>query len=141
MLEKPSIGELVWAKVLELAPNGAILQLEERYQGFLPLSEVPPESEIVVGAEVVVKVIGYDPAGQPLVSMRRVSEADREEAQFHREALEFRTSLSTRSLPLLEEKPVVERVEWRLARWLSQAEGVLRRRRSRPPMGLGEEKE
>jgi hypothetical protein len=41
----------------------------------------------------------------------------------------------------LEEKPVVERVEWRLARWLSQAEGVLRRRRSRPPMGLGEEKE
>ena len=141
MLEKPGIGKLVRAKVLELVAGGAILQLEEKHRGFLSLAEIPPETEIVVGAEVVVKVIGYDPAGQLLVSMRRVSEADQKEAQFHREALEFHTSLSTRSLPLLEGKPVVERVEWRLARWLSQAEGVLRRRRSRPPIALGEEKE
>ncbi len=82
MPEKPRIGELVWAKVLELAPNGAILELEGEEQGFLPFSEAP--AEIGVGTEVVVKVIGYDPSGRPLVSVRRVSEADLEEAQFHR---------------------------------------------------------
>lgn len=138
MPEKPRIGELVWAKILELAPSGAILELEGEQKGFLPLSEAP--SEIVVGAEVVVKIIGYDPNGRPLVSMQRVSEADLEEAQFHREALEFRNSLSARSLPPLEERKEVERVEWRLARWLSQAEAVLRRRRGRPALWL-EEKE
>ncbi|MGB9757349.1 MAG: hypothetical protein ACPLRP_07000 [Candidatus Bipolaricaulaceae bacterium] len=138
MPEKPRIGELVWAKVLELAPNGAILELEGEEQGFLPFSEAP--AEIGVGTEVVVKVIGYDPRGRPLVSVRRVSEADLEEARFHREALEFRNSLSARSLPPLEGKKEVERVEWRLARWLSQAEGVLRRRRGRPSLWL-EEKE
>lgn len=140
MAERPRVGELVWARVLELLPNGALLQLEEEEQGFLPISEASAE-ELNVGAEVVVKVIGYDRASRPVLSMRRVSEADREEAQFHREALEFRSVLSARALPISEEKQAEERVEWRLARWISQAEGVLRRRRSRPATGFLEEKE
>ncbi len=138
MLDRPRVGELVWAKVLELLPNGALLQLGEE-PGFLPVSET--SGELAVGAEVVAKVIGYDRTGRPILSTRRVSEADREEAQFHREALEFRSVLSARSLPVPEEKQGEERVEWRLARWLSQAEAVLRRRRSRPTTGFLEEKE
>lgn len=133
MFERPEIGELVWARVLEVMPSGAILQLEGEQQAFLPSSESQgEEGALAVGAEVVVKVIGYDRTGRPVVSMRRVSEADREEAQFHREAMEFRAALSARAVPVPEEKSTEERIEWRLARWIAHAEGVLRRRRSRP---------
>ncbi|MGQ9700672.1 MAG: hypothetical protein ACUVQS_06445 [Candidatus Bipolaricaulaceae bacterium] len=137
------IGDVVWARVGEILSNGAILELDSEELGFLPSAETPAGGEggLLVGAEVLAKVIGYDPVGRPLLSLRRVSEADREEAEFHREALEFRSLLSNRVVPLAEEKEVPERVEWRLARWLAHTQGVLRRRRSRPLPTLSEEKE
>lgn len=136
MTEKYRVGELVWARVLEISPSGVLLGLDEETQGFLPTSEAVGngsergEQGFSVGTELLVKVVGYDRLGRPILSLRRVTEIDREEAEFHREALEFRSLLSNRTMPLAEESRTEERLEWRLARWLAQAEGVLRRRRS-----------
>jgi predicted RNA-binding protein with RPS1 domain len=90
-MEKYRVGDLVWAKVLELLPNGALLQLDEETSGFLHLSEIGEgvsgaEEKLAEGMEVLVKVIGTDHFGRPLLSLRRVTEADREAAEFHREA-------------------------------------------------------
>lgn len=139
MVEKYRVGDLVWAKVLELLPNGAILQLDEETQGFLHLSEIAweaanrVEEKLAEGMELLVKVIGSDHLGRPLLSLRRVTELDREAAEFHREALEFRSILSNRALPLAEEAKPEDRLEWRLSRWLAEAEAALsglRRRRN-----------
>ncbi len=137
------IGDVIWARVEEVLPNGAVVALDGEEQGFLPAAEMASSGEgaLLAGSEVLVKIIGFDRVGRPLLSLRRVSEADREEAEFHREALEFRSLLSQRAVPMSEEKEVPEQVEWRLGRWLAHAEGVLRRRRSRPLPTLSEEKE
>lgn len=134
MIEKFPVGEVVRAKVMEVLPNGAVVELEEGSEGFLPAAE--RDGELEVGAEVVAKVIAYDRSGRPVLSQRRVSPADLEEAEFHREVLEFRSVLSNRSISvnIPEAQLQKERVEWRLARWLSQAETLLRRRQGRPSL-------
>ncbi|MCS7240193.1 MAG: S1 RNA-binding domain-containing protein [Candidatus Bipolaricaulota bacterium] len=148
MAEKYRVGELVWARVLETLPSGLVLGLDEETQGFLPASEVSAEGNekglqgFSTGMELLVKIVGYDRLGRPTLSLRRVTETDREEAEFHREALEFRSMLSNRTMSLSAESQTEERLEWRLAWWLTQAEGVLRRRQSdRSFPGLPEEKE
>jgi len=146
-MEKYRVGDLVWAKVLELLPNGALLQLDEETSGFLHLSEIgegvsSAEEKLAEGMEVLVKVIGTDHLGRPLLSLRRVTEADREAAEFHREALEFRSLLSRRSLAPEEGGKTEDRLEWRLSRWLAEAEASLttlrRRRNERLSRGLGD---
>jgi len=146
-MEKYRVGDLVWAKVLELLPNGALLQLDEETTGFLHLSEIGEgasnaEEKLAEGMEVLVKVIGTDHFGRPLLSLRRVTEADREAAEFHREALEFRSLLSRRPLAAEEGGKTEDRLEWRLARWLAEAEASLntlrRRRNERLYRGLGD---
>ncbi|MFN3346442.1 MAG: S1 RNA-binding domain-containing protein [Candidatus Bipolaricaulaceae bacterium] len=148
MAERYRVGDLVWGKVLEILPNGALLYLDEETQGFLHLSEIADEPVNRVeewlqeGAELLVKVIGYDRLGRPTVSLRRVTDLDREVAEFHREAVEFRTMLSQRVVNVVEPQRTEERLEWRLSRWLAEAEAALstirRRRNERLSRALGE---
>jgi predicted RNA-binding protein with RPS1 domain len=144
MREKYRVGDVVWATVLEVLPNGALLRLDEATSGFLPLSETAEGEKataFAAGAELLVKVVGYDRLGRPIVSLRRVTEADREEAEFHREAVTFRSLLSNRVLPVMEKREPEEGVERRLARWIPQAQAALRRRRNRPLPVFSEEDE
>ncbi len=148
MAERYRVGDLVWARVLEILPNGALLYLDGETQGFLHLSEIAEEpvnrveERLQEGMEVLVKVIGYDRLGRPTVSLRRVTELDREMAEFHREAVEFRALLSQRVVSLPEPQRSEERLEWRLGRWLAEAEAALsnirRRRNERLSRALGE---
>ncbi len=148
MAERYHVGDLVWAKVLEIVPNGALLSLDEETQGFLHLSEIADEpvtrveERLQEGAELLVKVIGYDRLGRPTVSLRRVTELDRETAEFHREAVEFGALLSQRVTSVPEPQRTEERLEWRLRRWLTEAEATLntirRRRNERLSRTLGE---
>lgn len=148
MAERYRVGDLVWARVLEILPNGALLYLDEETQGFLHLSEMAEEpgnrveERLQEGMELLVKVIGYDRLGRPTVSLRRVTDLDREMAEFHREALEVRALLSQRAVHVAEPVKTEERLEWRLGRWLAEAEAALnalrRRRNERLSRALGE---
>ncbi|MCS7216641.1 MAG: S1 RNA-binding domain-containing protein [Candidatus Bipolaricaulota bacterium] len=148
MAERYRVGDLVWARVLEILPNGALLYLDEETQGFLHLSEIAEEpgnrveERLQEGMELLVKVIGYDRLGRPTVSLRRVTDLDREMAEFHREALEVRALLSQRAVNVAEPVRTEERLEWRLGRWLAEAEAALtalrRRRNERLSRALGE---
>lgn len=140
MSDKIRVGELLWGKVLEILPNGAMVALDEETQGFLHMAEIAEdpvnrvEGALQEGQEVLVKVIGYDRSGRPSLSLRRVTSQDREAAEFHREALEFRSLLSGQAVAQVQQgdRPE-ERLEWRLERWLAEAEASLaslRKRRS-----------
>lgn len=148
MAERYRVGDLTWGKVLEILPNGAVLYLDEETQGFLHLSEIADEpvnrveDRLQEGDQLLVKVIGYDRLGRPTVSLRRVTEMDREMAEFHREAVEFRALLSQRVVSVPEPQRTEERLEWRLSRWLAEAEAALsalrRRRNERLSRALGD---
>ncbi|MBC7092414.1 S1 RNA-binding domain-containing protein [Candidatus Bipolaricaulota bacterium] len=129
------VGDLSLGKVLEIHPNGALIGLAEGEAGFLHLTEIAEEpvgrveDYLTEGQQVLVKVIGYDRLGRPSLSLRRVTDRDREAAEFHREAIEFRSVLANRSISVpLPERPE-ERLEWRLSRWLDEAEAALARLR------------
>ncbi len=138
MTPKLKVGDLLVGKVLEIQPNGALVGFPEGGVGFLHASEIPDEDalpgerNLVVDQELLVKVIGSDRLERPALSLRRVTDQDREAIAYHREAIEFRSALSTRSAATpLPEQPE-ERIEWRLKTWLQGTEtalGRLKRRR------------
>lgn len=131
------VGDLAVGKVLEIQVNGALIGFPEGGVGFLHTSEIPAPSDgpgeraLVVGQEVLVKVIGSDRLERPALSLRRVTDQDREAIAYHREAIEFRSALTSRAAatPLPEEPE--ERVEWRLEAWLKATEAALARLRRR----------
>lgn len=123
------VGDLAFGKVLELQPTGALVGLPTGEVGFLHLSEV--QGALTAGQEVLVKVIGLDRRDRPTLSIRRVTDQDRDAMAYHREAVEFGSALTAR--PLVPPPPAApeERVEWRLGAWLRTAEGALGRLRRR----------
>ncbi|MCX7750091.1 MAG: S1 RNA-binding domain-containing protein [Candidatus Bipolaricaulota bacterium] len=125
------VGDLAFGKVLELQPTGALVGLPTGEVGFLHLSEVPDGAggSLVPGQELLVKVIGLDRLERLALSVRRVTDEDRDAMAYHREAVEFRSALASR--PLTAPPPPEERLEWRLQRWLKTAEGALGRLRRR----------
>ena len=132
------VGDLVAGKVVEIRPEGAVIALSSGAVGFLPLAEIAEEGARRVEdhldpeQELLLKVIGFDSAGQPLLSLIRVTPRDRELFEYHREVVQMRSALSSQSVAIASEKNQGERIEWRLARWLKEAETVLARfRRSR----------
>lgn len=145
MTSKLNVGDLAVGKVLELQFNGALIGFSEGGVGFLHTSEIAEEvgggseKTLSVGQEVLIKVIGYDRLERPALSLRRVTDRDREAIEYHREAIEFRSALTTRSatVPLPERE---DRLEWRLAAWLKAADAALgrlkRRRESRTSQKL-----
>lgn len=132
------VGDLAVGKVLEIQANGALVGFPEGGVGFLHASEMPEgvatpgELTLTVGQELLVKVIGSDRLERPALSLRRVTDQDREAIAYHREAIEFRSALSTRSATTpLPEQPE-EQIEWHLKTWLKGTEtalGRLKRRR------------
>ncbi len=134
----PAVGDLVLGRVSEMRPEGAVIVLAGGGKGFLPLAEVSEEAvgrvedRLHEGQELLFKVIGFDSSGQPLLSLARVTDRDRESFQYHQEVVRMRSALSSRSVNLAPDGQQEERIEWRLARWLKEAEAVLARfRRSR----------
>lgn len=138
MTPKLKVGDLLVGKVLEIQANGALIGFPEGGVGFLHASEIPDEDarpgerNLVLDQELLVKVIGSDRLERPALSLRRISDQDREAIAYHREAIEFRSALTNRSAAIpLPEKPE-ERIEWRLQAWIKGSEtalGRLKRRR------------
>jgi len=136
----PNVGDLVVGKVVEIRPNGAVVALSDKEVGFLHISEIAEEGisriedRVKEGQELVLKVIGYDRMGRPSLSLTRVTPRDKEAVEDHREVVRMRSALTGRPLTLPEEHPPEERIEWRLAGWIEEAEAALiklRRNRSR----------
>ncbi|HAZ31063.1 TPA: hypothetical protein DCY65_05810 [Candidatus Acetothermia bacterium] len=131
------IGDVAAGKVLEIQFNGALIGFSEGDVGFLHASEIPDElarpsgNGLTVGKEVLVKVIGYDRLGRAALSLKRVTDRDREAIEYHREAIEFRSALTTRSATVPLPSQPEERLEWRLAGWLKSADAALGRLRRR----------
>lgn len=129
----PNVGDLVVGKVLEIRPNGAVIALAGDQTGFLHISEVTEDGTsrmgdvIQEGQELVLKVIGFDRLGRPSLSLSRVTARDREALEYHREVVKMRSALAGRSLDLPQGNEPEERIEWRLARWLEEAEASLAR--------------
>ena len=122
----------------EIRPDGAVISLAGEKTGFLPLTEVAEEAvrriedHLAVEQELLLKVIGFDGSGRPLFSLARVTPRDRELFEYHQEVVQMRSALSSRSVTITSEEEKGERIEWRLARWLKEAEVVLAKfRRSR----------
>jgi len=140
----PKVGDLVIGRVVEIRPNGAVVALPDEEVGFLHISEIAEEGvnriedHISEGQELVLKVIGYDRLGRPSLSLARVTPRDREAVEFHREVVRMRSALAGRSVNLPEEEPPEERIEWRLARWLEEAEASLARLRRNRAKRLSE---
>ncbi|MCD5408997.1 S1 RNA-binding domain-containing protein [Candidatus Bipolaricaulota bacterium] len=140
----PNVGDLLVGKVLEIRPNGAVISLPGDQTGFLHISEISEEAVTRVedhlreGQELVLKVIGFDRLGRPSLSLSRVTPRDREALEYHREVVQMRSVLAGRSLHLPEEREPKERIEWRLARWLEEAEAALARLRRRRAKRLSE---
>lgn len=137
MTPKLKVGDLLIGKVLEIQPNGALIGFPEGGVGFLHASEIPDEDarpgerNLSVDQELLVKVIGSDRLERPALSLRRVTDQDREAIAFHREAIAFHSALATRSVATpLPEKPE-ERIEWRLQAWMKSTEASLARLRRR----------
>lgn len=130
------VGDLAVGKVLEIQANGALVGFPEGGVGFLHASEMPEgaatsgELALTVGQELLVKVIGSDRLERPALSLRRVTDQDREAIAYHREALEFRSALTSRSTTPLPDEPD-ERVEWRIAAWLKATDAALGRLKRR----------
>lgn len=136
MTPKLKVGDLAVGKVLETQHNGVLVGFPEGGVGFLHASEIPEEGapgakSLAVGQEILVKVIGSDRLERPALSVRRVTDQDREVIAYHREAIEFRSALTNRSpaTPLPEEPE--ERVEWRLGAWLKATDAALGRLKRR----------
>jgi len=136
----PNVGDLVVGKVVEIRPNGAVVALSDKEVGFLHISEIAEEGisriedRVKEGQELVLKVVGYDRMGRPSLSLTRVTPRDKEAVEYHREVVRMRSALTGRPLTLPEEHPPEERIEWRLAGWIEEAEAALiklRRNRSR----------
>jgi predicted RNA-binding protein with RPS1 domain len=127
----PNVGDLVVGRVLEVRPNGAVIALAGDVTGFLHISEIAEEAvnrvedHVQEGQELVLKVIGFDRLGRPSLSLARVTPRDREAFEYHREVVQMRSALAGRSVSLPEERKAEERIEWRLARWLEEAEASL----------------
>lgn len=137
MTPKLKVGDLVVGKVLEIQPNGALIGFPEGGVGFLHASEIPDETSrpgernLSVDQELIVKVIGSDRMERPALSLRRVTDQDREAIAYHREAIAFQSALATRSAAVqLPEKPE-ERIEWRLRAWMKSTETSLTRLKRR----------
>jgi len=137
MTPKLKVGDLHIGKVLEIQPNGVLIGFPEGGVGFLHASEIPDEDgrsgerNLVLNQELLVKVIGSDRLERPALSLRRVTDQDREAIAYHREAIEFRSALATRSAAVaLPERPE-ERIEWRLETWIKGAETSLGRLKRR----------
>lgn len=135
MTPKVRVGDLLVGKVIEIQAHGALVGFPEGEVGFLHVSEIPPgdlaPNGPSVGEEVLVKVIGSDRLERPTLSLRRVTDQDREAITYHREALEFRSALVSRSAATPLPTAPEERVEWRLAAWLGATDGALGRLRRR----------
>ncbi|RLE27002.1 hypothetical protein DRJ54_08220 [Candidatus Acetothermia bacterium] len=127
----PNVGDLVVGRVLEIRPNGALIALSDKEAGFLHISEIAEETVsrvedyIQEGQELILKVIGFDRLGRPSLSLARVTPRDREAFEYHREVVRMKSALAGRTLKLPEEQEPEERIEWRLARWLEEAEASL----------------
>ena len=127
----PNVGDLVVGRVLEIRPNGALIALSDKEAGFLHISEIAEETVsrvedyIQEGQELILKVIGFDRLGRPSLSLARVTLRDREAFEYHREVVRMKSALAGRTLKLPEEQEPEERIEWRLARWLEEAEASL----------------
>jgi S1 RNA binding domain protein len=130
----PQVGDLAVGKVVELRPNGAVVDLADGTRGFLHASEIPAEEQNRMGAnlaegqEVLVKVIGCDRLGRPSLSLTRVTPRDRETAEFHREVQAMRSALAGHPVATSGE-PHEEGVESHLGCWLGEAEGFIARLR------------
>ncbi|GAB4309647.1 MAG: hypothetical protein Kow0097_10860 [Candidatus Bipolaricaulota bacterium] len=129
MTPKLGVGDLVLGKVIEIQANGALLGFPGGEVGFLHASEIVGDG-LSVGQELLVKVIGFDRLERPTLSLRRVTDQDREAIAYHREAIEFRSALIARSAAPPVEEPG-ERIEWRLEAWLKATEAALGRLKRR----------
>jgi len=133
MTPKLRVGDLVLGKVIEIQPNGALIGFPEGEVGFLHVSEIVEdglssgEKGLAVGQELLVKVIGSDRLERPTLSLRRVTDRDREAIAYHREAIEFRSALIARSAAGPPAAEPGERIEWRLEAWLKATEAALGR--------------
>lgn len=133
MTPNPRVGDLALGKVLEIQLNGVLIGFPEGGVGFLHTSEIPTVGDgpggraLIVGQEVLVKVIGLDRLDRPTLSLRRVTDQDRDALAYHREAIEFRSALNSRAgaTPLPAEPE--ERVERRLEAWLKATDAALGR--------------
>ncbi len=140
----PSVGDLVIGRVVEIRPNGAVISLSDNKVGFLHISEIAEEGigriedHVKEGQELVLKVIGYDRMGRPSLSLTRVTSQDKEALEYHREVVRMRSALAGRALTLPEESPPEERIEWRLTRWIEEAEAALARLRRNRAKRLSE---
>lgn len=137
MTSNPRVGDLALGVVLEIQLNGALIGFAEGGVGFLHTSEIPTAGDgpggraLIVGQEVLVKVIGLDRLDRPTLSLRRVTDQDRDALAYHREAIEFRSALNSRAgaTPLPAEPE--ERVERRLEAWLKATDAALGRLKRR----------
>lgn len=137
MTSNPRVGDLALGKVLEIQLNGVLIGFPEGGVGFLHTSEIPTVGDgpggraLSVGQEVLVKVIGLDRLDRPTLSLRRVTDQDRDALAYHREAIEFRSALNSRAgaTPLPAEPE--ERVERRLEAWLKATDAALGRLKRR----------
>ncbi len=126
----PNVGDIIGGVVLEIAESGATISLPDGSSGFLHVSEMAAGGEsnaptLAVGREVLVKVVGADRDGRPTLSLRRLSSEDKQMAQFHDEVVQMRSALAERSLAVAQRQGREDRTEWRLRRWLDQAQQTL----------------
>lgn len=130
-----TVGDVVAGRVLEIQFNGALIGLAEGGTGFLHASEIPAllwgagEGGLSPGQEVLVKVIGLDRLERPALSMRRVTDQDRDAMAYHREAVEFGSALAARAAVTPPSPEPADGVEWRLRAWLKATESALVRLR------------
>ncbi len=126
----PKVGDIIGGVVVEVGESGATISLPDGSCGFLHTSEMDQGADadapaLAVGREVLVKVVGLDRDGRPALSLRRLSPEDRQMAQFHDEVVQMRSALAERSLAVAQEQRTEDRLEWRLRRWLDQAQDTL----------------
>ncbi len=128
------VGDVLVGRVLEVQFNGALIGFGEAGVGFLHASEIADgEGSLSPDQEVLVKVIGLDRLERPILSMRRVTDQDRDAMAYHREAVEFGSVLASRAAATPAPPQPEDRVEWRLRAWMKTTEaalGRLRRRRA-----------
>lgn len=141
---KPKVGDVMYGTVAEFQPNGALIALPDGEMGFLHVSEIADEPQVraeghlALGQEVLVKVIGYDRLGRPSLSLRRLSDQDREAAEFHRQAQEMRKACLVRSMAVAPKVQPGTRIEWELSRWIEEAKRALVRLRRRRDKRISE---
>jgi len=139
-----NVGAVVNGEVVSIKPYGAFLELESGEIGMIHISEIAEEyvsdiaNYLVVGEEVMVKVIGENAEGKPNLSLKQLTPAELEEARFSREVEAVREALAQGNGEIVarlkrHQRPKPAPREETLRDWIAKARQILHKMEQRHP--------